>query len=121
MTFKINAAARLKATQVRVAGSGDAWWNSLSKKQQQEYIKLHPKSKYAKQGGPGGNKKSAPKPSKGPAIPEDEMPSASYELYHNGSLVDTFSSEEEAKAYIKKSTAKGIDPSEFDIETVYED
>ena len=33
------------------AGKNDTWWNSLDKKQQKEYIKQHPKSKYAKQAG----------------------------------------------------------------------
>jgi hypothetical protein len=30
--------------------ASDAWWDGLSKKEQQAYIKAHPKSKYAKQG-----------------------------------------------------------------------
>ena len=42
--------------QVRVrfteesAGKNDVWWESLTKKQQREYVKIHPKSKYAKRG-----------------------------------------------------------------------
>lgn len=32
-----------------IAGAADEWWESLSKKQQEQYIKLHPRSKYAKQ------------------------------------------------------------------------
>lgn len=31
--------------------AADKWWDGLSKKEQQAYIKAHPRSKYAKKGG----------------------------------------------------------------------
>ena len=50
--FKINAVQRLKATsRIEVDAAGDAWWNSLSKEQQDQYLKLHPKSKHGKGSG----------------------------------------------------------------------
>lgn len=39
--MKIQAAVRMEASE-------DSWFESLSKEQQEEYIKLHPKSKFAK-------------------------------------------------------------------------
>jgi hypothetical protein len=67
--YEVNATTRLKLT----AASGDDWWNSLSRKQQKEYIKLHPKSKYAK----GAGKGSSTKPAKPVAPSKPTEPSKS--------------------------------------------
>lgn len=40
-------ANELKAIAVATAASGESWFKSLSPKQQKEYVRLHPKSKYA--------------------------------------------------------------------------
>lgn len=42
--------AKLKK-MVQAELAADAWWDGLSKKEQQAYIKAHPKSKYAKNAG----------------------------------------------------------------------
>ena len=39
---------------VETAAGADEWWDSLADKQQKEYIKLHPNSKYAKKAKSGG-------------------------------------------------------------------
>jgi hypothetical protein len=54
MKIQINATKRLLATEgMEIDGaSGEAWWNSLPKEKQAEYLKRHPKSKFGK--GAGG-------------------------------------------------------------------
>lgn len=44
----IHIAKLEKMVQAEVAA--DKWWDGLSKKEQQAYIKAHPRSKYAKKG-----------------------------------------------------------------------
>lgn len=38
---------------LELSATGDAWWDSLTKKQQEKYIEKHPRSKYAKKMGGG--------------------------------------------------------------------
>lgn len=75
MTYRL-VRARRETSAVELAA--DDWWSSLSKKQQQEYIKLHPRSKYAKKAGKsspsasmsrGGKLTWKPDSSKGKAKP----------------------------------------------------
>jgi hypothetical protein len=89
--YEINATTRLKLT---AAGRGDEWWNSLSPKQQKEYIKLHPKSKYAKGAGKGvsklapatktPSKPAAVKPSTPAPAPSEPMSEQSKERVKRG-------------------------------------
>lgn len=42
---------------VETAAGADEWWDSLAEKQQKEYIKLHPNSRYSKTAKPSAPKK----------------------------------------------------------------
>lgn len=44
----------VRANVETAADAGDKWWKSLDKKQQDQYLKLHPNSKYAKKAKSGG-------------------------------------------------------------------
>lgn len=46
MTYRL-VRAKVEAS-IELAAQGDEWWKSLTKKQQEAYVKLHPNSKYAK-------------------------------------------------------------------------
>jgi len=59
------------------AAKGDAWWDGLTREQQQEYVKAHPKSKYAKKPikpEEKGKKVKAEKPKKTEAPKKEEAP-----------------------------------------------
>ena len=64
-----------KPTVVYSETSADAWWDSLSKKQQTEYIKLHPKSKHAKNFDFGPRQRpSGPKPGPKKQYRDEQLP-----------------------------------------------
>lgn len=88
-----------------LSATGDAWWDSLSEKQQKKYIEKHPRSKYAKKfGGGGGDAANKPKPkAKTPAI---KAPKGKTPLKPKGKVVDKSKRRErlrKAKESVKRS------------------
>jgi len=100
-----NKAKKTQSSVETAADAGDKWWKSLDKKQQDQYLKLHPNSKYGKK---KDKAPEAPKTKAKPAVVPKKLSGPKLKKATNPAVEDEndLDAVEKRGYYIQRSTKK---------------